>query len=372
MSDSENISSVIKGADHCFVIAEIGVNHNGDLELAHQLVEAAAHAGADAIKFQTFSSHSLVTETTKRARYQVRNTGQEGSQLEMLQSLELSKEGHFELSEHCSALGKMFLSSPFDAESLAFLVDGMDLPLIKVASGEISNGPFLYELAQTGKPLIISTGMASLDDVRVALGVLAHGYLKRDVPSNGTDAILDILLSTEAQEELLNKVAVLHCTTEYPAPPESINLRAMETMREAFGLIMGFSDHSLGTSIPIAAVARGAKVIEKHFTLDRNMAGPDHKASLEPGDFSEMVEGIRTVERALGCGRKMPNEVELDNRSIARKSLIAAVSIRAGDLWEPRHLTAKRAGGGMSPMAYWNLLGKPASRSYEVDELIEE
>lgn len=365
------VSAVSFKEKSCFVIAEVGVNHNGNVGLAHELVEAAAKAGADAIKFQTFTSENLVTGSAKRAQYQVRNLQEDGSQLSMLKALELSQEAHYALKEQCEGLGTEFMSSPFDVGSLEFLTGPLDLPRIKIPSGEITNGPFLLEIARAQKNTILSTGMATMHEIKAALGVLAHGYLGLELPEN-EEGFATVLEQGGVMDVLRDKVALLHCTTEYPAPLETVNLRAIDTLRDAFGLITGFSDHSEGIVVPIAAAARGAQIIEKHMTLDNSMPGPDHKASLEPAEFAEMVRGIRMVGQALGDGRKVPQEVELKNRPIARKALVASASIRTGEVFSAQNLTAKRVGEGMSPMSYWSLLGKTASRGYEADEVIDE
>lgn len=366
-----NLPNLISDFPHCFVIAEAGVNHNGDLKLAHDLVDAVAAAGADAVKFQTFRSESLVTDTARRAQYQVRNLGEDGTQLAMLKKLELSHDAHFALKDRCASLGIEFMSSPFDVESLAFLVGPLNLSRIKIPSGEITNGPFLLDIARSGKPVILSTGMATMEETKVALGVLARGYLGLDMPSRSND-FSTILSKSNAMAIIRANVALLHCTTEYPAQPETVNLRAMETLRNAFGLVTGFSDHTEGIAIPIAAAALGAEIIEKHVTLDKYMPGPDHKASLDPMEFTAMVQGIRRVEVAMGDGRKEPHDVELKNRPIARKALVAARPIRAGDVFDADNMTSKRAGDGMSPMSYWSLVGKSASRDYDADEAINE
>jgi N-acetylneuraminate synthase len=356
---------------YCYVIAESGVNHNGDLMLAHDLVSAAVKAGADAVKFQTFKSENLATETARRAGYQISNLGEDGSQIEMLRALELSPEAHFALKDQCKSQGIDFMSSPFDTESLEFLVGPLGLKRIKIPSGEITNGPFLLDIARTNRSVILSTGMATMDEISVALGVLAHGFLGLKTPSSGED-FASILSREDTKAVLRKNVAILHCTTEYPALPETLNLRAIDTLRNIFGLVTGFSDHSEGISVPIAAVARGAKIIEKHMTLDKSMAGPDHKASLNPTEFSAMVKGIRTVSSAMGDGRKMPKDVELKNRPIARKALVAACPISSGDVFEDNNLAAKRVGGGMSPMLHWSLVGTVASRDYDANEMIDE
>jgi len=356
---------------HCYVIAEAGVNHNGDLKLAHDLVDAAAKAGADAVKFQTFRSENLVTQSAKRAEYQIRNLGEDGSQLEMLKTLELSSEAHFALKDQCLSLGIDFLSSPFDKESLEFLIGSLDVQRIKIPSGEITNGPFLLDIARTGKPVILSTGMATMDEINVALGVLAHGFLDLEVP-NKVESLASVLLRENAMAVLRVNVAILHCTTEYPAQPDTLNLRAMDTLRNAFGLVTGFSDHSEGIAAATAAAAQGARIIEKHMTLDKSMVGPDHKASLEPTEFTDMVKAIRTVGLAMGDGRKEPKNVELKNRPIARKAIVAACPIPSGDVFGDHNMTAKRVGEGMSPMLHWSLVGKVSSRDYDVNEMINE
>jgi len=368
---SEHSAPSAINAPHCFVIAEAGVNHNGDLKLAHDLVDAAAETGADAVKFQTFRSENLVTASARRAQYQVRNLGEDGTQLAMLKQLELSQDAHFALKERCEKLCIEFMSSPFDSESLAFLVGPLGLPKIKIPSGEITNGPFLMDIARTNKPAILSTGMATMEEIKAALGVLAHGYLGVDI-AEGDEDFAAILSHKNAMTTIRDKVALLHCTTEYPAQPETVNLRAMDTLREAFGLVTGFSDHSEGIAIPIAAVARGAEIIEKHMTLDKGMPGPDHKASLDPAEFSAMVQGVRRVSLAMGDGQKIPQDVELKNRPIARKTLVAACEIPVGQAFGPDNLIAKRAGEGLSPMTYWSLVGKTASRDYAANEVINE
>ena len=351
------------------VIAEAGVNHNGSLDRALGLVDAAAAAGADVVKFQTFRAASLASREAPKAAYQKRSTGQDESQLEMLQRLELGEAEHGRLIEACGARGIEFLSTPFDLDSLGLLAGRLDLPRLKIGSGEVTNFPLLLAAAQTGKAVILSTGMSTLAEVEGALGVLAFGYLRREHPS--LEAFADAYAGPAGRARLAEKVTLLHCTTEYPAPDGDMNLRAMDTLRDAFGLPVGLSDHSLGTAIPIAAVGRGAVMVEKHFTLDRNLPGPDHKASLEPDELSEMVRAIRRVEAALGDGIKAPTPAERENIVIARKSLVAARRIEAGEAFTSENLTVKRPGNGMSPLRYWELLGRRATRSYAADEVIE-
>jgi len=349
-----------------YVIAEAGVNHNGSPDMALALVEAAARAGADAVKFQTFRAEAVISRTAPKAAYQVRTTGDAESQLEMVRKLELSRDAHRMLAERCTALGIEFLSTPFDLDSARYLAREIGVGKIKVPSGEITNGPFLLGVARLGKPVILSTGMSTLEEVELALGVLAFGFL--DGPLPGEAAFRAALASPAGRATLAGKVTLLHCTTEYPAPFDQINLRAMDTLASAFGLPVGLSDHSVGTAVAIAAVARGATVIEKHLTLDRGLPGPDHLASIEPDELASLVADIRQVEQALGSPLKQPAPAELANRTIARRSLVAAAPVRMGEKWTEENLTSKRPGGGLNPMAYWDLLGKPAGRDYLADE----
>lgn len=354
------------------IIAEAGVNHNGNDKLAFELVEAAYQAGADIVKFQTFKAKNLVTESAKQAGYQVANTQKQESQLAMLSRLELSYEAHYQLVAHCNKLGIEFLSTAFDSESLDFLVNELGLKRLKIPSGEITNAPLVLEHARTGCDLIVSTGMATLAEVESVLGVIAFGYLTDDDKQPSILAFQQAYASNEGQRLLKEKVTVLHCTTEYPAPMEEINLKAMDTLGRAFDLEAGYSDHSEGITIPIAAVARGAVLIEKHFTLDKNMEGPDHKASLEPQELEAMVKAIRQVETALGSSVKTPTVSEVKNKSVARKSLVAARDIKEGEELTESNLTIKRPGSGLSPYRYWELIGNKASKNYKVGELIIE
>lgn len=359
-----------EAANSVYVIAEAGVNHNGSLEMAKELVEVAAKAGADAVKFQTFRADRLVSGTAPKADYQKRSSGGEESQYAMLKRLELGEKEHGELIRHCRSHGIQFLSTPFDAESVDLLGTTLDLPTIKIPSGEITNAPLLLKIATLGKPVIMSTGMCTLADVEAALGVLAFGFT-RPKAHPGRTGFREAYASCEGQQALREKVTLLHCTTEYPAPFAEVNLRAMDTLASAFGLAVGFSDHTEGIAIPVAAVARGAVVIEKHFTLDRALPGPDHKASLEPGELSEMVKAIRQVEIALGSGRKVPAPSEVKNAAVARKSIVAACDIREGEEYSTDNLCIKRPGGGVSPMRYWEVVGRRAGRNYVKDEVIE-
>ncbi len=328
------------------IIAEAGVNHNGDLSLACELIDAAAEAGADLVKFQTFKAEHLVTPCAAKAEYQCRGVEKNESQYEMLKHLELTREMHEVLIDRCKKMQIGFFSTGFDIDSINLLVD-LGQAHFKIPSGEITNLPYLRHIARFTKPIILSTGMATLGEIETALDVLEQF---------GTP---------------LNLITVLHCNTEYPTPVDDVNLRAMVSIREAFGVKVGYSDHTLGIEVAIAAVALGASVIEKHLTLDCDLPGPDHRASLEPRIFKEMVIAIRNVEKALGVGRKRPSQSEIKNKTIARKSLVAYTLIFKGDKFTVDNITVKRPGTGVSPM-YWDMiLGKIASRDYKPDELID-
>jgi len=356
--------------ERTYVIAEAGVNHNGELERALALVDAAAEAGADAVKFQTFDPAALVTQNAPQADYQVRNDGDSGGQLAMLRRLALSHEDHRRLMARCAQRGIDFLSSPFDTGSARFLIDELGLPTLKLGSGELTNAPLLLAIARSGRDLILSAGMAEPDEIREALGVLAFGYLGSGEPPSAA-AFRAAFERTAGYAALKQRVTLLHCTSEYPAPFADVNLRAMDTLRQTFGLPVGLSDHTPGIAMPVAAAARGARVIEKHFTLDRGLPGPDHKASLEPDELRAMVEGIRQVEQALGDGVKRVAASEAKNRAVARKSLVAARSIRAGEPFTADNLTSKRPGDGLAPIHFWDLLGRPARRDYAADAPID-
>lgn len=353
------------------IIAEAGVNHNGSDDLAFSLVDAAHQAGANIVKFQTFKAKNLVTENAQQAEYQVTNSGQKESQYSMLKRLELSYETHHKLVKYCNALGIEFLSTAFDSESLSFLVDDLGITRLKLPSGEITNAPLVLEHARTGCDLIVSTGMATLSEIEQVLSVIAFGYINPE--GNPTEEALQAAYFSEKGKQLLkDKVTLLHCTTEYPAPFNDINLNAMDTMRNAFKLSVGYSDHSAGIVVPIAAVAKGAVLIEKHFTVDKSLPGPDHKASLDPIELKEMVDGIRIVEKILGDGIKGPRPSEIKNKAVARKSLVAAQAIAAGELFNTENLVVKRPGNGINPVKYWCYLDKPSSNSYQAGDLIDE
>lgn len=355
--------------ERTLVIAEAGVNHNGSLDLALRLVDVAADAGADVVKFQTFRAEQLATAGAAKAGYQIANTGEGGSQLEMLRRLELAPRDHEALVARCRERGIRFMSTAFDAESLAFLAT-LGMPAIKIPSGDITCGPLLLQAARLRQPLIVSTGMATLAEIEAALGVIAWGLTRDDEPAGAVDFDA-AFVSVAGQRALKERVTLLHCVTQYPAPPHAVNLRAMHTMAVAFGLPVGYSDHTLGIDVSLAAVALGATVIEKHFTLDRVLPGPDHLASLEPDELKRMVSGVRTIEAALGSPRKGPTPEEMPNRAVARRSVVAARPIKAGEPMVLASLACKRPGAGVSPMRIWELAGRAARRDFDSDEPIE-
>jgi N,N'-diacetyllegionaminate synthase len=328
------------------IIAEAGVNHNGDMAMAKGLIDAAADAGADLVKFQTFNADRLVTRTAKKAEYQTKATGSGESQHDMLRRLELDLAMHEELIAHCAKRGIAFFSTGFDIESIDMLI-GLGQDHFKIPSGEITNLPYLRHIGRLGKNVILSTGMATLGDIEAALAVLEEAGTKR------------------------SRLTVLHCTTEYPTPMNEVNLRAMQGIQAAFGVPVGYSDHTAGIEVAIAAVAMGATVIEKHFTLDRTLPGPDHKASLEPQELKAMVSAIRNIETALGDGVKRLTPSEARNKPIARKSLVATRAIKLGEAFGADNLGVKRPGTGISPMRWDEVVGKPAKRDFAADELIE-
>ncbi len=326
-----------------YIIAEAGVNHNGSLDLAYKLADVAKRAGVDCVKFQTFKSNNLVSGNAQKAEYQKETTGN-GSQIDMLKRLELPYYEFIDLKRYCDRVGICFLSTPFDFESIDFL-NNIDMPFWKIPSGEVTNYPYLVAIAKTRKPVVMSTGMCDLDEIKSAINVLKN---------NGTEDI-----------------RLLHCNTEYPTPYDDVNLKAMQTMREAFGLEVGYSDHTRGTEVSIAAVALGASIIEKHFTLDRNMDGPDHKASLEPNELASMVNSIRHIEKSLGTGEKKPSPSEQENINVARKSIVAKKHIKKGELYSENNITVKRPGNGISPMMWNDIIGKIAIKDFEEDEPIK-
>ena len=321
------------------IIAEIGVNHNGEIDLAYKMIDAAADSGADFVKFQTFKTENLVSNNAPKAQYQIENTETGGTQFDMLKKLELGTKEHYRLIDYCKSKGVVFLSSAFDLKSLA-LLNKMDLPFIKIPSGEITNYPYLKAVALMGKPVIISTGMATMDEVESSFKVLIDNGLKK------------------------NMITVLHCNTEYPTPYKDVNLLAMKTLSKKLQVAVGYSDHSLGSEVAIASVALGAVVIEKHFTLDQNLSGPDHKASMEPKDFKKMVQAIRNIEKAIsGSGDKIPSSSEIENIPIARKSVFLAEDLIIGTVIENHHLIALRPGIGISPMRWNDIIGKRINKT---------
>ncbi|MBN1840604.1 MAG: N-acetylneuraminate synthase [Campylobacterales bacterium] len=328
-----------------FIIAEAGVNHNGSLEIAKKLIDVASEAGADAVKFQTFKADKLVSKTAQKADYQKETTGVDESQYAMIKKLELDEMAHHELIKHCQSKKILFLSTPFDHESIT-LLHGLGMNIFKIPSGEITNLPYLRQIGSFGKEVILSTGMADLGEVEDAL---------------------DVLVSAGTPKE---NITILHATTEYPCPMDEVNLKAMQTMSHAFGVNVGYSDHTQGIEIPIAAVAMGATLIEKHFTLDREMPGPDHKASLEPDGLKAMVKALRNVEKALGDGIKKPSKSEAKNIGIARKSILTCKAIQKGERFCEENLCIKRPGEGMSPMRWDEVIGTVATRDYREDELL--
>ncbi|GAA0612194.1 MULTISPECIES: N-acetylneuraminate synthase [Thalassospira] len=354
-----------------YIIAEAGVNHNGSLQIAKDLVEEAARAGADAVKFQTFFSENLVTKSAPKARYQERNSKSDSSQYDMLKVLELSRDAHFELKDYAENAGIEFLSTPFGLEELDFLVRDVKVQKLKMSSGEITNGMLLLEAARSQLPIIFSTGMSTVEEISDALGVLAFGYLSSQGESPRMEAFRAARESERGIEMLEKKVTILHCTTQYPTPFDQVNLRAMGTLAKHFGLPVGYSDHTEGIMASIAAAANGATVIEKHFTLDRGMEGPDHAASIEPHDLQKLVAGVRDVERLMGLPTKVCNDAEGENLNVVRKSLVVKRNIRSGEEFTAADVTAKRPGGGLSPMAIWDILGRKSNRDYLEDEMID-
>ena len=331
--------------ERTLIIAEIGVNHNGDLQLAKKLIHEASAAGADIVKFQTFKTQNSISQSAPLAEYQMKNVPDARSQLEMVSSLELSESDHSTLNEFALQNGIEIFSTAFDLESLDFL-DQFNFKYIKIASGEVTNLPLLRAIGRKRKKVILSTGMCSLEDIESALNSLESEGLQR------------------------KDITILHCTTEYPAPIDEVNLQAIETLRKYFGTSVGYSDHTIGIAIPIAAVSLGAKIIEKHLTLDRSMPGPDHSASIEPNEFAAMVTAIRQVEDAMGDGVKRVTESEKKNLMVARKSLVASRKIKRGDLFSADNITAKRPATGISPMLLDDVIGRKAQRDFDEDDLI--
>lgn len=350
------------------VIAEAGVNHNGSLELALQLIEAASEAGADIVKFQTFSADQLATPILEMAHYQKANCERDQSQYEMLKNLELPIEYYPKLIEHCHRHNILFMSSVFDHRDVPFL-QSLNMPFFKIPSGEITNGPLLLEVAKTQMPMIVSTGMATLGEIEQALMVIAFGYARpNEAPS--IEAFQQVWQQKDAHTLVSKKVTLLHCTSNYPTPLQDVHMCAMNTLANAFNVDVGYSDHTHGSLAAIVAVARGAKVIEKHFTLDKDLPGPDHKASLTPTELREMVHAIRNVETLLGSPIKHRTAAEESIVQVVRKSLVAGETIHVGDRFTEKNLTLKRAGSGISPMLFWEQLGKVSRATFQKSETI--
>ena len=329
---------------HVIVIAEAGVNHNGSFELAKKMVDAAKEAGVDYVKFQTFNPQKLVSKYAEKAKYQKETTGSDETQLQMLQKLTLTEDNFLSLRDYCKEVGIGFISTPFDLDSIAFL-ETFDMDFWKVPSGEVTNLPYLEAIARTKRKVVMSTGMCNMNEIQDAMEVLKK---------NGT-----------------TEITLLHCNTQYPTPYEHVNLSAMSTIKDTLHKEVGYSDHTQGIEVPIAAVAMGATVIEKHFTLDKNMEGPDHKASLDPTELKQMVSAIRNIEKAIGNGLKEPSSSELTNKAVARKSIVASREIKQGEILSEYNLTTKRPGTGISPMKWYEVIGKAAARDFSEDEMIE-
>ena len=332
--------------NHTIIIAEAGVNHNGDIEIAKKMVKIAKDAGVDYIKFQTGKPENVTSKFALMADYQKKNIGKEESQLEMIKKISLSYDAFTIIKQYCDEIGIKFMSTPFDLESIDVL-NKLDMDFWKIPSGEITNYPYLKKIAKFGEPVILSTGMCEMQDIEAALKVLTDNGLSKD------------------------KISILHCNTEYPTPFKDVNLLAMNELKERFGVRVGYSDHTKGIEVPIAAVALGAEIIEKHFTLDRNMEGPDHKASLEPDELKAMVSAIRNIELALGDGHKTVSESERKNIAVARKSIVAAKDIKAGEVFSENNLAVKRPGNGISPMDWEKVIGQTAKKDFVEDQLIE-
>tara|TARA_Y100001935_G_C17296168_1_gene506207 strand:+ start:1078 stop:2088 length:1011 start_codon:yes stop_codon:yes gene_type:complete len=333
--------------NNVIIIAEAGVNHNGSIETAKKLIDAAAHAGADFVKFQTFISEEVISKNAKKANYQIRNTKNTNeSQLEMVKKLELSRDEHFELKEYCNTKKIKFLSTAFDLSSIELLKE-LKVPFFKIPSGEITNLPYLRKAAKDFNKFIISTGMSNIGEINDALNVLKENKISK------------------------NKIVIMHCNTQYPTPMKNVNLKAMLSIKKEFNVNIGYSDHTQGIEVPIAAVAMGASVIEKHFTLNKNMAGPDHKASLNPSELKEMVTAIRNIQTALGNEHKEPSIGELRNINIARKSIVAIDAIKKGDIFSDKNISCKRPGDGISPMKWDSIIGKKSKYSFKKDDLIK-
>ncbi len=353
-----------------YIIAEAGVNHNGDLSLAKELIDIAADAGADAVKFQTFTAEKVISTIAKQAEYQAKNTGITESQLEMVKKLELPQSDFKKLYEYSKDKNITFLSTAFDPENMNFLVRECNIPLIKIPSGELTNAHYLFDVAKYKLPLVISTGMANLHEIEQALAVLSYGWVHKNPPTS-LQQCLDFYTTATGHSTLDGNIIILQCVTEYPAPYKDTNLNSMQTIAEKFGCPVGLSDHSLGIHIPIAAVAMGACVIEKHFTIDKNLPGPDHKASIDAEELKNMVKYIKDVEDAMGDGQKVPQTSEIKNIPIARRSIVAAGDLTQGTIYTNENIACKRPGNGVSAMLYWDYLGKECLSDINKDNLVK-
>lgn len=354
-----------------YIIAEIGVNHNGSMDYAFKLIDKAVKAKANAVKFQTFKTENLVTKESKQADYQIINIGTETSQYEMLKELELTNHQFKKLKKYCDDKNIEFLSTPFDEESVDFLINEIGVSRLKISSGELNNTPFLHYVATKQKPIILSTGMATIDEIHESLSYIAYGLAKPKEPVQ-IENVKIFYETKEAKTTLKRYVTILQCTSEYPTEFSNVNLRSMDYLKEELELNIGLSDHSVGIHVPIAAVAKEAVIIEKHFTLSRDLPGPDHNSSLEPDELSLMVEAIRNIEKSLGENAKKPTLSELKTRKVVRRSLVAKSEIKIGEKFTKNNLSTKRIGNGLPPAYYWSLLGKIANKSYEKDDLINE
>jgi N-acetylneuraminate synthase len=351
-----------------FIVAEAGVNHNGSVSKALDLIDAAAYAGADAVKFQTFVTEKMITKNSEKANYQKRTTVIKENQFEMIKKLELNFNSYFKLKNRCRKNNIKFLSTAFDYDSLNFLVNKLKLDVLKIPSGEIINGPYLLEHAKYKKKLIVSTGMSTINEVETCLGVIAFGLLNKSKPSK--KSFQNAYKSKEGKRILSKYVTLLHCTSNYPAKFSEINLNAMIELKNKFGLAVGYSDHSKGTLVSISAAAMGARYIEKHFTLDKNLPGPDHLASLEPDELKLMVTSIRNVEIIRGSKKKIPQASEINVQKVARRSIVATKKIRKGDIINENNIGLKRPASGKNPMDYWKLIGQTSKKNYDIDENI--
>lgn len=359
----------ISQSNRVYIIAEAGVNHNGDVSLAKELIDIASDAGADAIKFQTFIATEVISIHANQADYQVKNTGLQESQLAMVKKLELPLDDFKALYLYAKNKGITFLSTAFDPVSLKFLVKDCNIPLIKIPSGEITNAPLLFACARYNMPIVLSTGMANLDEIERALAVLSYGWVHESEPESLQECI-DFYQTEDGIRALYKNITILQCITEYPAPYKDTNLKAMQAIADKFHCPIGLSDHSLGLHIPVAAVAMGATIIEKHFTINQNLPGPDHKASLSPDELKTMIHYIRDVEAAFGDGHKQARDSEKKNMTIARRSIVAADNLKKDEVYAMSNITCKRPGSGVSAMLYWDYLGKECNNEYKVDELI--